>query len=514
MIDEAHERSLNSDILFALVKDISTFRPDLRIIIASATLEAKKMSSYFNNAPVYYVPGRTFPVDTLYTTAPESDYLEASIISVLQIHITQPPGDILVFLTGQDEIDSAADELSKRTELMGSQIPRLLVRPIYSSMPSQQQARIFQPTPKGSRKVVLATNIAETSLTIDGIVYVVDSGFCKQKSFDPRSGMESLIVTPISQANADQRKGRAGRVQPGKCFRLYTMHSYQHDLPQAPVPEIQRTNLGNVILLLKSLGINNLLDFDFMDPPPMETLAAAIEELYALGALSDTGALTKLGKRMSEFPLDPRLSRTLIASEKLGCSDEVATICAMISSSNALFYSPSKKEGEKDASEKTRQSFFQEGGDHLTLLHVYNEWAESGHSSQWCKQHYVQSRALKNARNIRTQLLRLMQRLDMKMESCGGISEEGSIKIRKSFCSGYFYNAASLQRGGSFRTHHKPQIVHMHPSSSLFEKTPQWVLYHELLFTSKEFMRQVIAVEPQWLIDCAPHVFDSRVVLK
>ncbi|KAA3671346.1 pre-mRNA-splicing factor ATP-dependent RNA helicase DHX16, partial [Paragonimus westermani] len=208
MVDEAHERTLHTDILFGLVKDVVRFRPDLKLLISSATLDAEKFAAFFDDAPVFRIPGRRYPVDIYYTKAPEADYIEAAVVSVLQIHVTQPPGDILVFLTGQEEIETANELLVERTRKLGSKIRELLILPIYSTLPSDMQARIFAPTPPGARKVVLATNIAETSLTIDGIIYVIDTGFCKQKFYSARSGIESLIVVPISQAAADQRAGR------------------------------------------------------------------------------------------------------------------------------------------------------------------------------------------------------------------------------------------------------------------------------------------------------------------
>ena len=185
-------------------------------------------------------------------------------MSVLQTHVSQPPGDILVFLTGQEEIEAAVENLLERTKSLGARIKEILICPIYASLPSEQQAKIFEPTPKDARKVVIGTNIAETSLTIDGICYVIDTGFCKQKTYNPRSGIESLIVTPISQAQAAQRAGRAGRTQPGTCFRLYTKWSFAHELEENTIPEIQRTNMNSVVLMLKSLGIHDLLHFDFM----------------------------------------------------------------------------------------------------------------------------------------------------------------------------------------------------------------------------------------------------------
>ena len=343
MIDEAHERTLHTDVIFGLVKDLARFRKDLKIIISSATLDLEKFAQYFDNSPRFSIPGRRYPVDIFYTKQPEADYLEATVVTILQIHITQELGDVLVFLTGQEEIDSAVEMLQQRTKDLGTRIRELIILPIYSVLPSDMQARIFEKTPEGARKVVLATNIAETSLTIDGIKYVVDCGFCKQTSFNPRTGMESLVITPISKASANQRAGRAGRTSPGKCFRLYTAWSYQHELDDTTIPEIQRTNLGSVVLMLKSIGVNDLIHFDFMDPPPAETLIRALEQLYALGALNDEGDLTKSGRRMAEFPVDPMLSKTIVASEKYHCVDQILTICAMLSVGNSIFFRPRKK---------------------------------------------------------------------------------------------------------------------------------------------------------------------------
>lgn len=240
MVDEAHERTLSTDVLFGLVKDIARFRPDIKLLISSATLDAEKFSDYFDAAPIFKIPGRRYPVEIHYTKSPEADYLEAAIVTVLQIHVTQAGGDVLVFFTGQEEIEAAEEILKHRTRGLGTKIAEMVICPIYANLPSDMQAKIFEPTPEGARKVILATNIAETSLTIDGIKFVIDPGFCKQKSYNPRTGMESLIVTPISKASALQRSGRAGRTGPGKCFRLYTAWSYQNEMEDNTIPEIQR----------------------------------------------------------------------------------------------------------------------------------------------------------------------------------------------------------------------------------------------------------------------------------
>jgi pre-mRNA-splicing factor ATP-dependent RNA helicase DHX16 len=484
MIDEAHERTLSTDILFGLVKDIARFRKDLKLLISSATMDAQKFSNYFDKCPIFNIPGRRYPVDVHYTQQPEANYLNAAITTIFQIHTTTPPqGDILVFLTGQEEIEAAEQNLQETCRKLGNKIRELIVCPIYANLPSELQTKIFEPTPLNARKVVLATNIAETSLTIDGIVYVIDPGFVKENVYNPRTGMESLVVTPCSRAAAKQRMGRAGRVGPGKCFRLYTKWAYQNELDENTTPEIQRTNLNSVVLLLKSLGINDLIEFDFMDPPPAETLIRALENLYALGALNDKGELTKVGRQMAEFPTDPMLAKAILAADKYGCVEEVLSVIAMLGESSSLFYRPKDKKFHAD---QARARFTNKaGGDHLSLLNIWNQWVDTNFSYVWARENFLQHRSLGRARDVRDQLSRLCDRVEVSMSSAG---ENNLVPIQKAITAGFFPNAARLQKGGdTYRAVKNGQTVYVHPSSCMFEINPRWVLYFELVLTSEYF---------------------------
>ncbi|CAD0057270.1 unnamed protein product [Aureobasidium pullulans] len=453
MLDEAHERTIATDTLKK--------RPDMKLIVTSATLDAAKFSEYFNQCPILTIPGRTFPVEIMYSREPESDYLDAALTT---------------------EIDTSCEILYERMKALGPSVPELMILPIYGALPSEIASKIFEPAPVGTRKVVIATNIAETSITIDGIYFVVDPGFVKQTAYDARLGMDRLQVTPISQAQARQRAGRAGRTGPGKCFRLYTEAAYQSEMLPTTIPEIQRQNLANTILMLKAMGINDLLHFDFMDPPPTNTMLTALEELYALSALDDEGLLTRLGRRMADFPMEPALAKSTIMSVDLGCSDEMLSIVAMISAV---------------------QTFHDASGDHLTLLNVYNAWKQSRMSDPWCFENFIQPRSMKRAEDVRKQLVQILDRHRLRVVSCG----RDTTRVRQALCSGFFRNSARKDPQEGYKTLIEGTPVYMHPSSALNRKAAEHVIYHSLVETTKEYMHNVTVIEPKWLVEAAPTFF-------
>ncbi|KAK3386980.1 P-loop containing nucleoside triphosphate hydrolase protein [Podospora didyma] len=518
IIDEAHERTLATDILMALLKQIAERRKDLKIIVMSATLDAQKFQTYFFNAPLLAVPGRTFPVEIFYTPEPERDYVEASVRTVLQIHAAEPEGDILLFLTGEEEIEDACRRINLEVDDMirESDAGPLKVYPLYGTLPPAQQQRIFDKAPepfrKGGRpgrKCIIATNIAETSLTIDGIVYVVDPGFSKQKIYNPRSRVESLLVSPISKASAQQRAGRAGRTRPGKCFRLYTEKAFKGELIPQTYPEILRSNLANTVLELKKLGVEDLVHFDLMDPPAPETMMRALEELNYLACLDDDGELTKLGSLASEFPLDPALAVMLISSPEFYCSNEMLSITSLLSVPQ-IFVRPNNARKRAD---EMKMQFAHPDGDHLTLLNAYHAFkgAEQSGSDvkQWCHEHFLSARHLASADNVRTQLKRIMETHDIELISTPFQDKNYYTNIRRALLAGFFMQVAMREGSNSktYKTVKDDQLVMIHPST-VVSSPYDWVVYNEFVLTTKQYVRTVTNIRPEWLLEIAPVYYD------
>ena len=509
VLDEAHERSLATDILFALLKRLSGERvPKLRLVVTSATLDSDKFAAYFGNCPVLRVPGRVFPVTVAHALEPPPPgaLLSAALDTVWEVHCAQPAGDVLLFCTGADECERAVRELLARTaaappELCGD----LQVLPLYAALSPEQQARIFKAAPAGVRRVVAATNIAETSLTVPGVVYVVDPGTVKQKEFDPRSGLEQLLVRPISRVAAQQRTGRAGRTCPGRCYRRYTESALAATMPAETAPEVQRCSLAAAVLHLKSLALPRLdvLAFDFLDPPAAGALADALLQLWLLGCLGDDGSLSPLGRACSRLPLDPPLARAALAAAAAGVLPDCAAVAGMLSAERV--FEPAAA-GSAPPCTQLLSRAEAALGDHVLLLRTFQAWEEAGCSPSWARAQRVQQRALELARSVRGQLLALFP------PAVGGGSLDA---LREALCAGYAGRLAHRVRGhNGYRTlaaGGAGLLAVLHPgcSPALADADggglgPDWLIYHELVSAGRRpMLRNVCAVESAWALPLA-----------
>ncbi|XP_022715794.1 probable pre-mRNA-splicing factor ATP-dependent RNA helicase DEAH9 isoform X3 [Durio zibethinus] len=459
MVDEAHERSISTDILLGLLKKIQKRRPELRLIISSATIEAKSISNFFQSSKrrrvaedeelrsrlepaILSVEGRGFNVQIHYMEDPVQDYVQAAVSTVLLIHDQEPAGDILVFLTGQDDIDVAIKLLTEEARSNGKNSSGMIILPLYSGLSHAEQDLVFSPTPKGKRKVVISTNIAETSLTLEGIVYVVDSGFSKQRFYNP----------------------------------------------------------------LKALGIDNILGFDWPASPSPESMIRALEVLYSLGVLDDDAKLTSpVGFQVAEIPLEPMISKMILASNELGCSEEIITIAAVLSIQSIWF----SGWGAQKELDEAKLRFAAAEGDHVTFLNIYKGFLQSGKSSKWCHKNFINYHAMKKVMETREQLKRIALRLGIVLKSC----ERDMQLVRKAVTAGFFANACRLEafsHGGMYKTIRGSQEVYIHPSSVLFRVNPKCVIYHSLVSTDRQYMRNVISMDPSWLTEVAPNFYQQQ----
>nr|BAS01824.1 putative ATP-dependent RNA helicase CDC28 [Amorphochlora amoebiformis] len=506
MLDEAHERTLYTDILFCILKDLIHYRKDLKLLISSATINYKHFSKYFYRAPLFQIPGRLYRVEIYYSKESEPDYVDSVVSTIFQIHLKRSVGDILAFLTGQDDIELTKEIILGRMSSFNYKENEFTIFPLYSSLGFDAQNKVFKKT-KHSRKIVLATNIAETSITINGIRYVIDSGLCKLKYYNSMTKFESLIVKPISKASCWQRSGRAGRTSDGKCFRLYTINTYKYILEPIQIPEIQRANIDNFILVLKCLGINNIINFQLMDNPSIESIILSLEQLYLLGALSEKGILTKIGRCMNEFPLKVNLSKMLMTSEIFKCSEEIAILSSILSTEDKIINFPKNNIAELN---NTLKKFnLLPKSDMIVYINIFKEWVKSTFSHDWAKDNFINVKCLVKSRYIFEQLINIMEKINIKLITNSSLNDnQGLVKC---IISGLYMNSAIIRRINIFKIYSNSQIVIVHPTSCISGHITDWIIFYELIYTNKEYINVNTEIQPEWLLELAPLFYKKSI---
>ncbi|KAI4200439.1 MAG: hypothetical protein LQ350_003887 [Teloschistes chrysophthalmus] len=469
-----------------------------------------------------HIEGRQYPVRVIYSPEPVPDFVDASLHTIFQIHYKEPlPGDILVFLTGQTTVESLEHLVAEYATGMRADVPKLLILPLFAALPQAVQQRVFLPALPRTRKVILATNIAETSVTVSGVRYVIDCGKSKIKQFRTSMGLDSLLVKPISKSAAIQRKGRAGREAPGQCYRLYTEPDFLQ-LQQQNTPEILRCDLAQAILTMKARGISDITKFPFLDPPRREALEKALLQLYQLKALDESGAISHIGLEMAKLPLTTPLARVLLAAAEpdLNCVPEVIDIISALSVENILL--PLDSDEKKEQAQTARQELYRREGDHLTLLTTVRAYhAENTDRKQWAEKHFVSHRAMQAVmvrrlllfppaiskltihQDVRKQLRSQCEESKMltpanETETLS-IPSEVATSILKCFLKGFATNIGRLMPDSSYKTMIGNQTVAIHPSSVLFGRKVEAIMYNEFVFTNRSYARGVSAVQWDWI---------------
>ncbi|OQE14795.1 hypothetical protein PENFLA_c035G05573 [Penicillium flavigenum] len=538
VVDEVHERGINVDLTLGFLRNLVSGKKEgrggvpLKVVVMSATADMESLTDFFKQGfkqtepaqkaiqaaedetdkmdastpkdiSVCHIKGRQFPVKTIYSPAPVHDFVDAALKVIFQIHQKEPmPGDILVFLTGQETVEALEHLVNEYAMGMDPSLPKILVLPLFAALPQAAQQRVFAPAPPRTRKIVLSTNIAETSVTVSGVRHVVDCGKAKVKQFRTRLGLDSLLVKPISKSAAIQRKGRAGREAPGQCFRLYTEKDYLA-LDETNTPEILRCDLSQALLNMKARGIDDIVGFPFLTRPPREALEKALLQLLSINALEDDGKISPVGLHIAKLPLTPTLGRVLLAAAEHGseCLLDVIDIISCLSVENIFLNTTSEE--KKEAAEAARRDLYRREGDHLTMLTTVRVYAaEQADRKAWAERHLVSHRAMQSVMDVRKQLrtqCRQAKLLTNEALNNTSLHDPSPILILQSFLAGFATNTARLVPDGSYRTIVGNQTVAIHPSSVLYGKKLEAIMYNEFVFTNRSYARGVSAVQMDWV---------------
>lgn len=516
IIDEAHERTVLTDLLMGFLKQLLAKRDDLRVIIMSATLDAERFSKFYDGAEILFVEGRMYKVDRLYIDQPSEDIVDSTIKAIVQVNNGELEGDILVFLPGQEEIDKCVNLLERIAPELPKEAPYIVPLPLYASLPPAEQAKVFVPLRARKRKVILATNIAETSVTVPGVRYVIDSGLRKVKVWRHQLGLSTLLTAPVSKASATQRAGRAGREREGKAFRLYTENDYTK-LPLQTEPEISRSNVTSPVLMLKRAGVDDILNWPWLENPGQDSLVSALTQLYHLKALDDNGKITELGIQMAILPLEPQLSAILLTAHKSGCLSAAVDIVSCLSVDNLVLNPQAENRDEVNEKRSNLCVLGTKYGDLLMvkeLLDFYTQFENSQERKQWCKELALSYRGFKNVIKVRNQIRQYMISLTKDKHLFDEDDEKNNTldipSVLKAFLSGYVSNTAIGMPDRSYRTTTSGQLISIHPSSLVFGKKVDAIMYNDYVYTTKGYARNVSVIELSWLQEVGAHVLAPK----
>ncbi len=490
MVDEAHERSLNIDFILGLLKAVLQKRSDFKVIISSATINAEVFSEYFDECPVVRIDAEAFPVQVVYDVPKvderNEDWLLQKIEQIVGRFVDEKrDGDILVFLSGEQPIKDCISLLSAAPYAR-----KLQLVPLYGRLGKEEQESVFLPTPRGKTKVAVATNIAETSVTIDGITAVIDSGLAKINHYNPRTFTSSLVETPISKASCNQRRGRAGRTRPGTCYRLYSKSDYE-SRPLFAAEEIYRTDLSEVVLRMAEIGITDFESFDFISPPARKGISGAVETLRLLDALDDDNGLSETGKRMAEFPLLPRHSRMIVEAilRYPDVIEETITAAAFLSTNSPFLLPP----GEELEARQAHHAFQDQAGDFVSYLKLLAAYRDAKNREKFCETFYLDPRTMAELANVKVQLEEIAAGMGVPILSGGSIADYLCAVAR-----GLIQFVCASTGNGVYRSLTADQ-VHIHPGSVMFRESPRYIVAGEIVRTSRVFARSVSPLEKAWL---------------
>ncbi len=505
IIDEAHERSLNIDFLLGYIKNLLPRRPDLKVIITSATIDPQRFSKHFNNAPIIFAEGRTYPVELRYepinTETDLLDDIEApdAIINACETLLQERHHDVLVFLPGERDIRELADQFSKHSA-QSRYLRGVDIVPLFSRLSNAEQNRIFQKHSKP--RIILATNVAETSLTVPGIRAVVDVGLARMSRYSVRSKVQRLPIEKVSQASANQRMGRCGREAPGVCIRLYSEDDFDARA-EFTEPEILRTNLSSVILQMATMRLGRIDQFPFVEAPDSKFINDGYRTLQELGALNNKRELTSLGRRLAKLPVDPRLGRMLLAAADEGCVNEVLTIVSALSVQDPR----DRPFDKRQAADELHSEFQDERSDFIAWLNLYvfvsvqKERLSNSKFRKMCQQRFLSAMRIVEWLDVRQQLTRLCKELKLPLNS----TEAPYAKLHRALLTGLLSNVAIKSEKRDFIGTRNRQIS-IFPGSGLFKKSPKWIMSAEIAETSKLYARQVAGIEPEWVEQLGEHL--------